>query len=133
MDYAAMGERIRFRRKRLLRPQQEIAEAVHITRSYYGNIEKGSRYPSIDTLVAIANALGVGTDELLYDSLKAPGLTEKPPRREAILRYLREHGGEEDETGYVTLDGAAEEEEEPWLPAAQERIIRKKGEEILWP
>ena len=40
--------------------QEQLARSINISTSYYGNIERGIRIPSIDTLVAIANALGVG-------------------------------------------------------------------------
>lgn len=38
--------------------QQEVADSVNIKRTYYTQIEKGSRNPSVATAKKIANALG---------------------------------------------------------------------------
>ena len=71
VDYIAMGRRMKMKRRSLKISQEELAQQIKISVSFYGNIERGRRTPSIDTLVAIANALNVGTDFLLADSVNA--------------------------------------------------------------
>ena len=90
VDYVMMGKRMKAKRHMLHMTQQEVAQAVMITASYYGNIERGKRMPSIDTLVDIANVLKVGTDYLLAESVKV-ALARRPPEEIRLLsRYLRE-------------------------------------------
>ena len=70
VDYQAMGRRMKMKRRSMHLSQLDVAKAAQISPSYYGNIERGTRIPSIDTLVLIANALNDGADYLLFDSLK---------------------------------------------------------------
>lgn len=71
-DGEAMGRRIRRKRQEQGLTQAQFAKKIGVSTSFYGHIERGSRTPSIDTLVIIANALNVGLDALLRDSLKVP-------------------------------------------------------------
>ena len=64
-DGEAMGRRIRRKRQEQGLTQAQFAKKIGVSTSFYGHIERGSRTPSIDTLVIIANAL-------LRDSLKVP-------------------------------------------------------------
>ena len=72
LDTEAMGRRIRRKRQEKGFSQYEFANRVGLSPSFYGHIERGTRTPSLDTLVIIANELGVGLDTLLRDSLRAP-------------------------------------------------------------
>lgn len=46
---------------------QEVAsEKCDITNSFYGNIERGTRKMSVETLAKISEGLGVSTDSLLF-------------------------------------------------------------------
>ncbi len=69
MDYAALGQQIRRLRKAKQLSQQALAEAVNVSPSFVGHVERGTRKASMETLISIANSLGVGTDILLRDSL----------------------------------------------------------------
>ena len=75
VDYEAMGRRIRRKRQEKGLTQQQISKMLNLSLSYYGHIERGTRIPSLETIVSIANTLHMGTDQLLRDSLliKAPG------------------------------------------------------------
>ena len=44
--------------------QAEVAKALNITVSAYGNYELGQRSPTPDTLIKLANFFGCTTDEL---------------------------------------------------------------------
>ena len=69
MDYFALGKRIRKRRVEQGMTQEQLARQVGVTTSFIGHLERGSRKASLETLVALANALHVGVDYLLCDSL----------------------------------------------------------------
>lgn len=90
VDYEKMGKRMKYKRQRKNMKQEEIAKMVCISPSYYGNIERGTRIPSVDTLVAIANVLQVGTDFLLADSLAIANRQRTEQETRLLTRYLRE-------------------------------------------
>lgn len=69
MDYKRLGERIREERLRLHLTQAQLAEAVDISDTYMGAIERGERSLTLDTLVRLVNRLGVTVDYLLSDSV----------------------------------------------------------------
>lgn len=69
MDYKRLGERIREERLRLHLTQAQLAEAVDISDTYMGSIERGERSLTLDTLVRLVNRLGVTVDYLLADSV----------------------------------------------------------------
>ena len=64
MDQVALGKRIKAARGRVGMTQEDLAAAVSV-------VERGVKPPKLEKLVAIANVLNVGTDELLQDSLNA--------------------------------------------------------------
>lgn len=69
IDYKVLGRRIKAKRKTQRRTQEDIAREIGISLSFYGNIERGLRVPSLETLVSIANALSASLDDLLAESL----------------------------------------------------------------
>lgn len=69
MDYKRLGERIREERLKLNLTQAQLAEAVDISDTYMGAIERGERSLTLDTLVRLVNRLGVTVDYLLVDSV----------------------------------------------------------------
>lgn len=69
MDYKKLGVRIREERKRLNLTQAQLAEAIDISDTYMGAIERGERCLTLDTLVRLVNRLGVTVDYLLSDSV----------------------------------------------------------------
>ena len=71
VDYNKLGERIKAERKHLNLTQAQLAEAIDISDTYMGAIERGERGLSLDTLVMLATRLGVTVDFLLSDSVSA--------------------------------------------------------------
>lgn len=69
MDYIKLGERIREERLKLRLTQAALAEAVEISDTYMGAIERGERSLTLTTLVKLTNRLGVTIDYLLADSV----------------------------------------------------------------
>ena len=59
INYAAIGAQIRHRRRELRLTQEELAEMADIAPSFLGHVERGTRKPSVETLVRLSEALGV--------------------------------------------------------------------------
>ena len=69
IDNKAMGRWIKAARQKAELTQEKLAEIVGISVVHVSNMESGTGNPSLSTLVNIANALSVSTDELLCDSV----------------------------------------------------------------
>lgn len=67
MDYYKIGQRIRKFRKAGNLSQEQLAEMTGISITHLSHIETGNTKLSLAVFVAIAEALSVSTDELLYD------------------------------------------------------------------
>lgn len=68
MDYVALGTRIKNKRLELNLTQEQLAETVDLSAVYIGQIERGERKMTIETLVKLANVLNSSIEELLKDS-----------------------------------------------------------------
>ena len=71
MDQVALGKRIKAARERVGMTQEDLAAAVDYSVDHVSVVERGVKPPKLEKLVAIANVLNVGTDELLQASLNA--------------------------------------------------------------
>lgn len=100
MDYVDLGKRVRARRMELNWTQERLAQEIGVSTSFVGHIERGSRKASIDTLVLLANAMEISTDELLEGSLIVSDQLIKPVRRltkgqryvmNQVISTLQEH------------------------------------------
>ena len=67
MDGKAVGRRIKEAREKRHLTQEELAARIDISPTHVSVIERGTKIPRLDTLVAIANALEVSGDALLLD------------------------------------------------------------------
>lgn len=67
MDYVGIGKRIRAQRLKLELSQEELAEMVGISLVHMSHIETANTKLSLPVLVDIACALGVRTDDLIFD------------------------------------------------------------------
>ena len=109
MDYAALGKRIRDERLMQRLTLEKLAERTDKSINFIGQIERGEGKPSLETLVDIANALGVTVDSLLADNVKSSdnsidkeisvllrNMSDKGKRfiLDTIQRYLYYHGEE---------------------------------------
>lgn len=70
IDYISMGRRVRKYRIEKNMTQNDLAEAVQKSNTTISHIEVGSGKPELNTVVCIANVLGVSMDMLLCDSLE---------------------------------------------------------------
>lgn len=65
IDYLALGRTVRDLRKRRGLSQEVLAERCGISLSFLGHIERGTRKMSLETLVALADALDATPNALL--------------------------------------------------------------------
>lgn len=71
MNYIDLGRRIREERLKLNLTQEKLSEAINVSTTYIGQIERGERCPTLDTLIKISNSLGVSIDYLLHESMES--------------------------------------------------------------
>ena len=69
MNQKDIGKFIAACRKKNNLTQAQLAEAIDISDTYMGAIERGERSLTLDTLVRLVNRLGVTIDYLLSDSV----------------------------------------------------------------
>ena len=69
VDYSKIGACIKQYRTQKGLTQEALAEKVLVDYRHIAAIENGRRYPSLELVILIANALGVSADDLLADSL----------------------------------------------------------------
>ena len=91
MDYAALGRCVRQLRLQQGLTQQALAEKIHLSTSFVGHIERGSRKASLETVVDLCRALGTDPNSLL-----AAELSILPPKMltqdmQNLLRQLMEY------------------------------------------
>lgn len=69
MNFIGLGERVRHKRKELHITQAKLAELCDVSVPFIGHIERGSRSPSLESLLTISKVLKVTPDYLLQDYL----------------------------------------------------------------
>jgi transcriptional regulator with XRE-family HTH domain len=67
MELKSVGKRIRQYRIARNMKQEDLADKTNLSVTYIGMIERGEKFPRLETFVAIANALDVTSDALLVD------------------------------------------------------------------
>lgn len=93
MDYVDLGRRIRLQRLQLGWTQEALAKEIGVSTSFVGHVERGTRKASLETVVAISNAMNISLDELLAESLSRkvnPAPKERVVMQE-ILNTLQQH------------------------------------------
>lgn len=69
LDYKAIGKRIKIARIKGELTQEKLSEMAGVSPTHLSNIETGTTRVSLCTLVSIANALKVTSDDLLCDNI----------------------------------------------------------------
>ena len=86
MDYYQIGQRIRKYRKAYGLSQEQLAEQIGISVTHMSHIETGNTKLSLPVLAALARALDVRTDDLLY----AAAAGDKPTQVDEIAALLED-------------------------------------------
>ena len=76
MDWSSIGRNIRSYRQQAGLRQEDLANAVGVSANYIGMVERGEKVPSLETLVALLNALHISADMVLTDVVES-GYTVK--------------------------------------------------------
>lgn len=84
MNYIDLGKRIRLKRLQLGWTQEYLAKEIGVSTSFVGHVERGSRKASLETLVALANAMDISIDHLLSASLRR----KKSAQQQKVMREL---------------------------------------------
>ena len=98
MDLKTVGQNIKKYRIEKGIKQEALAEMADLTPNYIGMLERGDKTPSLNTLVNIANALGITSDMLLCYEIKSSLVLDKinnlPPKEQkriyAVIETLLE-------------------------------------------
>lgn len=69
LDYKAIGKRIKIARIKTDLTQEKLSEMVGVSPTHMSNVETRTTRVSLTTIVRIANALGITSDDLLCDSV----------------------------------------------------------------
>ena len=98
VDYEKLGVRVRQQRELNNLTQGELARKVGVTGSFIGHIERGEKKASLETLVALCNALEIPPSLLLRDSLSDEAMHSQlsfdaanQDLMKGIMHVLREH------------------------------------------
>lgn len=91
MEWEKVGQRIKEERKKYRLTQEKLAEEAGLNDSYIGQIERGSKKPSMESIVKLANTLGITVDYLLQDVVPA----KKNALLEEVLAELSKRDDEE--------------------------------------
>ena len=99
MDYVKLGARVRQQRVLNALTQEQLAEQAGVSTSFIGHIERGEKKASIETIVALCNAMSVSPSVLLQDSLTDDVMRsqltfekENEDLVNGLMQVLREHG-----------------------------------------
>ena len=92
LDYIAIGDRIRKYRELSRMTQEQLSESCSLSTGYIGHLERGTRSPSLETLVKISQILRVSLDDLVFgkteinnNMILALTLEEKDPEKVKVF------------------------------------------------
>lgn len=84
-DRKRFGQRIRTAREAAHLSRETVAEKAKTGVNYLGQIERGEKWPTLEVIVAIANAIGVSPSTFLE---LQPVPTEPQALKSAVLQLL---------------------------------------------
>ena len=103
MDYRKLGARVRQQRELNDWTQGELARRVGVSSSFIGHIERGEKKASVETVVALCNAMEISPSVLLQDSLSDAVMRSQMSFAEedqdlmnGLVHLLREHSRKTD-------------------------------------
>ena len=98
MDYRKLGMRVRQQRVLNRLTQEQLAEKAGVSSSFIGHIERGEKKASVETVVALCNAMDISPSVLLQDSLTDAVMRsqlafdqDSQDLMESLMHVLREH------------------------------------------
>ncbi len=95
-------ERIKQLRTQKLLSQGDLAKKAGISSNYLGQVERGERCPTLDTLLKISSGLEISLSVLFNDSLSVPQ-TIYTPQLNKVIRLLDSYSPKELDSVYKIL------------------------------
>ncbi len=92
-EYAEIGDRLRVARAARGLSLRSLADRLGVSPSMISQVERGRAKPSVSTLYAIVNELGVSLDELLFPDARLTGRADDgaaPPVPPSVAAAVRE-------------------------------------------
>ncbi len=91
--YVEIGERLRLQRRKMGLTQEQTAELLGISSTYYGEIERGNRKLSVQRVLTVYEKMGLEptyllTGELLSAKELANLFKDCPREKEAVLEQI---------------------------------------------
>ena len=77
LDAKTLGKRIRSERMRIGLTQDEFAEKLNISTSYYARIESGIRMPSLELVIQIVELTNYSLDCLIFGEYKTEKIKDE--------------------------------------------------------
>lgn len=77
LDTKTLGKRIRSERMRIGLTQDEFAEKLNISTSYYARIESGIRMPSLELVIQIVELTDYSLDCLIFGEYKTEKIKDE--------------------------------------------------------
>jgi len=90
-EYATMGDRLRQARQARGLSLRRLAEVVGVSPSLISQVETGRAKPSVNTLYALANELGVSLDVLLFMDTQPPSADGRPEPLDEPIETIVPH------------------------------------------
>ena len=66
LDHGEIGRRIRRRRRELALLQRELAARAGVSESFIGQVERGCKHCSAESVARLSRALELSADELMF-------------------------------------------------------------------
>ena len=63
------GKKIKAKRESLNLTQYALADTIGVSQNFLGDIERGKKLPSLETLIKLSNTLKISLDSLFAESL----------------------------------------------------------------
>ena len=84
-----IGANIRAARRKMDETQEELAGRLGLSTNFIAHLERGTRKPSLDTLVALAKSLEITLEDLIASGPSPDPAAKDSPRLRRSIRLLR--------------------------------------------
>lgn len=97
-----IGDRIKYLRNKKKMSLRELAKKANVSHSFIADIESGRSKPSIDTLTALARALGIAVNRLIPNT-EYRSIQEVPPLTDEEEKYFMLKIKQDDKDAFLVI------------------------------
>ena len=105
MNIDSIGKYIREYRQKKNMSQETLAELIDVSVPYISMLENSQKYPALDTLISLANALDISPNHLLCETMN----NEYEMKRSVMLDEISELSEREQERIFTVVRAMIEE------------------------